>query len=56
MVRRIVQLAVLDHIEAVVQALERCHNVIVVAALALLAGPPLCAFRVAPGCPGVPIG
>ncbi|EMF61044.1 Hypothetical protein EPM1_1849 [Stenotrophomonas maltophilia EPM1] len=52
MVRRIVQLAVLDHIEAVVQALERCHNVIVVAALALLAGPPLCAFRVAPGLSG----
>lgn len=52
MVRRIVQLAVLDHIEAVVQALKGGHHVVVIAALALLAGPPLCAFRVAPGLSG----
>ncbi|KAG0920592.1 hypothetical protein G6F31_020658 [Rhizopus arrhizus] len=52
-VRGVVQLAVLDHIEdAVIQALEGGHHIVVVAALALLAGPPLCAFGVAPGLSG----
>jgi len=51
-VRGIVELAVLDHVETVVQALQGGHHIIVVAALALLGGPPLCAFSIAPGLAG----
>ncbi len=51
-VRRVVQLAVLHYIETLAQALKRGHDIVVVAALALLACAPPGAFGVAPGLAG----